>query len=112
MDCIFCKIINKELDAVIRYEDDELIAFDDIDPKAPIHLLITPKKHIATLNDFEDDDTLLAGKMMRAGQKIAKDLGIDERGYRIVMNCNQEGGQEVYHVHLHLIGGKPLLWTM
>lgn len=110
MDCIFCKIINKKLDANFRYEDDELIAFDDINPKTPIHILIIPKKHIATLNDVGDENILLTGKMLQAAKKIASDLGIAEPGYRVVINCNQEGGQEVYHIHLHLLGGKQLIW--
>lgn len=110
MDCIFCKIINKEVDANIRYEDDEILVFEDIAPKTPIHLLIIPKKHIATLNDMSDDDTLLAGKLMRTAKNIASEMGIAEDGYRIMMNCNQQGGQVVYHIHLHLLGGKQLTW--
>lgn len=110
MDCIFCKIMNKEMDADLRYEDEELIAFDDIHPKAPIHILIIPKKHIATLNDVSDEETLLVGKMMQAAKKIAKKLEIAEDGYRVVMNCNRQGGQEVFHIHLHFLGGKQLSW--
>jgi len=110
MDCIFCKIANKEIDTKFCYEDDELLAFDDINPKTPIHVLIIPKKHIATLNDIGDDETLLAGKMMLTAQKIADNLGIAEDGYRVIMNCNRQGGQEVFHIHLHLLGGKQLTW--
>lgn len=110
MDCIFCKIVNKEIPATIRYEDDDILVFDDINPKAPIHLLVIPKKHIPTLNDIEGDDILLTGKLMEVAKNTAKDLEIDERGYRVVMNCNKEGGQLVYHIHLHLLGGKQLIW--
>jgi histidine triad (HIT) family protein len=110
MECIFCKIIKKEINANILYEDDEIIAFDDVNPKAPVHILIIPKKHIATLNDIHQDDTLLAGKLMKKASDIASDLNIAEAGYRVVMNCNKEGGQEIYHIHLHLLGGKLLTW--
>jgi len=110
MECIFCKIVNKEMDATIRYEDDEVLAFDDITPKTPIHILIIPKKHIATLNDIDDDSMPLIGKMMRAAQHLTKELNIAEPGYRVVINCNRMGGQQVFHIHLHLLGGKPLHW--
>ena len=110
MECIFCKIINKEIDANTRYEDEEIFAFDDIHPKTPIHILIIPKKHIATLNEIDETTAPLLGKMMHAAQHIAKELGIAEPGYRIVLNCNPAGGQEVYHLHLHLLGGKTLHW--
>ena len=110
MDCVFCKIINKEIDAKVRYEDEALLAFDDINPKTPIHIVIIPKKHIATLNDIDEEKTLLVGKMMRGAQTIAKQLGIAEDGYRVIMNCNRQGGQEVFHIHLHLLGGKQLTW--
>lgn len=110
MDCIFCKIINKEIPAKIIYEDEQVIAFDDISPKAPIHKLIIPRKHIATLNDVSQDDSKLVGHMMYTAQKIAKDLGIAEDGYRVIMNCNHGGGQLVFHIHLHLLGGRALQW--
>lgn len=110
MDCLFCKIANKELDANIRYEDDEVIAFDDITPKTPVHILIIPKKHFNTLNDVDEANELILAKLMRTASHIAKELDIAERGYRVVMNCNSEGGQVVFHIHLHLLGGKPLTW--
>lgn len=109
-DCIFCQIAHKTTDTSFCYEDDQLLAFDDIIPKAPIHILIIPKKHIATLNDINETNTLLAGKMMHTAQKIANQLGIAEAGYRVVMNCNKQGGQKVFHIHLHLLGGKHLTW--
>lgn len=108
---IFTKIINREIPAEIIYEDDEVIAFNDISPKAPIHILIVPKRQINTLNDASSDDAELLGKLILTASKIAKIKGIAERGYRIVVNCNQEGGQSVFHIHFHLIGGKQLGWN-
>jgi len=110
MDCIFCQIANKAMDADIVYEDDDIVAFNDITPKAPTHILIIPRKHIATLNDLADDDTELMGKMIQTAKQLAKQLGIAEAGYRVVMNCNEGGGQAVFHVHLHLLGGRSLNW--
>jgi len=110
MDCLFCKIINKEIPAEIIYEDDNVIAFNDISPQAPTHALIIPRKHIATLNDISAEDTQVVGHMVKAAATIAKQLGIDESGYRTVFNCNSDGGQTVYHIHLHLLGGKPMGW--
>jgi len=110
MDCLFCKIINKELDTYILYEDDLVIAFDDVDPKAPHHKLIIPRKHIATLNDTTNEDRLLLGHMMTVAQNIAKDLGIQDEGYRVLLNCNSQGGQAVYHLHLHLLAGRQMQW--
>lgn len=106
MDCIFCKIANKILPAKIIYEDELVMVFDDIHPKAPIHKLIIPKKHIATLNDVNSDDEHLLNHMLMTAKKIAKDLGVDQSGYRVVINCNADGGQIIYHLHLHLMGGK------
>ena len=109
-DCLFCNIANGDIPTDFVYEDDRLVAFKDINPKAPHHLLIIPRTHIATLNDFNQVDETLIGQMMLTAKKIAEDLGINERGYRVVMNCNNEGGQEVYHAHLHLLGGERLSW--
>ena len=109
MDCIFCKIAAGEAPANIIYQDKNIIAFDDIFPKAPIHKLIVPRKHIATVNDLTPENGNLAGDMILVAKKIAKDLNIDEKGYRIIFNCNQDGGQVVYHLHLHLLGGQPLM---
>lgn len=110
MDCIFCKIANGSLPAKIIYQDSEIIAFDDIYPKTPTHKLIIPRKHIATLNDLLPEDESLIGRMMLVAQKLAKELEIAQNGYRISINCNKDGGQVVYHLHLHLMGGRPIPW--
>ncbi len=110
MDCLFCKIINKEIPSNIIYEDKQILAFDDIDPKAPIHKLIIPKKHITTTNDLQANDGSLIGAMLILATDLAKKLDIAEPGYRMVMNCNADGGQAVYHIHLHLLGGRSLHW--
>lgn len=110
MDCLFCKIINKEIPADIIYEDEHVIAFNDINPQAPTHALIIPRKHIATLNEVQAEDAALVGHMVKTAATIAKQLGFDENGYRTVFNCNPHGGQTVYHIHLHLLGGKPMGW--
>lgn len=109
-DCLFCKIISGEIPAKLVYEDEKVIAFDDIYPRAPIHKLIIPRKHIATLNDLEPADLELAGSLMVTAQQLAKELAIAEQGYRVVMNCNAAAGQAVYHIHLHLLGGRDLSW--
>jgi Diadenosine tetraphosphate (Ap4A) hydrolase and other HIT family hydrolases len=111
MDCIFCKIVNGTLPANIIYQDKEIIAFDDIYPKAPQHKLIIPRKHIETLNDISSDNKDLISNMILVAQKLAVELNIDKSGYRVLINCNKEGGQIVYHLHLHLIGGKPLTFA-
>ncbi|MCJ8338706.1 MAG: histidine triad nucleotide-binding protein [Pseudomonadales bacterium] len=108
MDCLFCKIINREIPAKIIYEDDEMIAFDDIHPKAPKHFLVIPKKHISTLNDLTDTDIPLVGKLVKTASHLAASAGIADSGYRTVFNCNKEGGQVIYHIHLHVMGGKQL----
>ena len=110
MSTIFTKIINKEIPADIIYEDEELLAFNDISPQAPVHILIIPKKEIATLNDLEDTDQILVGKMLSLAKKLAKKHGINETGYRTIFNCNEDGGQTVFHIHLHLLGGRKLDW--
>lgn len=110
MDCLFCKIINKEIPAEILYEDDYVLAFNDINPQAPVHFLVIPKQHISTLNDLSDANADVIGKMQLAASKIAKDKGFAEDGYRTVFNCNEYGGQTVYHIHLHVLAGKPLGW--
>lgn len=106
MECIFCKIVEKKAQANIVYEDETVIAFDDIHPKAPFHKLIVPKKHIATLNDVEDSEENLTGHMMSVAKKLAKQLNIAEDGYRVLMNVNRGGGQVVFHIHLHFLGGR------
>ncbi len=107
-DCIFCKIINKEISSDIVYEDEDVIAFNDIDPKAPVHILVIPKEHISTFNDITDFS--ITGKISSVIQKLAKEKNIDEQGYRIVANCNQHGGQAVSHLHYHLLGGRQMQW--
>lgn len=108
MPTIFTKIINREIPANIVYENDKVIAFKDINPAAPIHILVVPKKEIATINDIQAEDRELIGEMYLAIGKIVKDLGIDKEGYRIITNCNEFGGQEVFHLHFHILGGKRL----
>lgn len=110
MDCIFCKIISGEAKANLIYQDDTIIAFDDLFPKAPQHKLIIPRKHIATLNDITAKDKDLLGHMMLVASDLAKKYNIAESGYRVLVNCNADGGQAVYHLHLHLIGGRSLRW--
>jgi histidine triad (HIT) family protein len=107
---IFEKIIAREIPANIVFEDDDLIAFRDIDPKAPTHILIVPKKVITTLNDLDASDAELTGKIILAAKQIAKSEGIAESGYRLVFNCNSDGGQSVDHIHCHLLGGRQMHW--
>jgi histidine triad (HIT) family protein len=107
-DCLFCKIVRRELPGTVVFEDDWLLAFRDVSPQAPTHILIVPKRHVATVNDLEEGDAELAGRLILRAQALAREEGIDETGYRLVMNCNAEGGQTVYHLHLHLLGGRPL----
>ncbi len=107
-DCIFCKIIERQIPADILFEDDDLLAFRDIHPQAPFHALIIPKKHISTVNDIAEADAPLIGKMALRAQALAAEQGITESGFRLVMNCNQEGGQTVYHIHMHVLGGRQL----
>ncbi len=107
-DCLFCKIIAGEIPSDMVYEDDRVVVFKDINPAAPVHDLIVPRKHIATLNDVTDDDGNLIGHMLKVAADIAKDKGIAEPGYRTLFNVNAQGCQMVYHLHLHLIGGRQL----
>lgn len=109
-DTIFDKIISRDIPAEIIYEDDEVLAFNDINPQAPIHFLVIPKKSIATLNDLQKDDAQLVGKLYLAAAQIAQQQGFAQSGYRAVMNCNPDGGQTVYHIHLHVLAGKPMGW--
>ena len=109
-DCLFCQIIDKKIPATIVYEDDNVLALDDIDPQAPCHKLIIPKKHIATINDIDHGNAELVSQLLLAAKEIAADLGHADNGYRIVMNCNADGGQMVFHIHLHLLAGRALTW--
>lgn len=108
MATIFTKIINREIPANIVYENESVIAFNDINPQAPIHVLVVPKKEIPTVNDISLEDRELIGEMYLAVANIAKNLGIAENGYRVITNCNHFGGQEVFHLHFHILGGEPI----
>lgn len=110
-DSVFTKIIRREIPATIEFEDDDIIAIRDIQPIAPVHILIIPKKFIPTLNDTADEDTPLLGKMVRVAQDLANKKGIANNGYRLIMNVNHDGGQSVFHLHLHLIGGRELAFA-
>ncbi len=107
-DCIFCKIVNKEITTELIYEDEEIIAFNDINPQAPIHILVIPKKHISSLVDLNEEDENLIGKIFGVINKIAKKEGIDKNGFRVIMNCGEDAGQEVKHLHFHILAGKKL----
>ncbi|NOH81966.1 purine nucleoside phosphoramidase [Vibrio sp. RE86] len=107
-ETIFSKIIRKEIPADVVYQDDLVTAFRDINPRAPSHILIIPNTLIPTVNDITDEDELVMGRMFTVARKLAKEEGIDEDGYRLIVNCNSHGGQEVYHIHMHLVGGRPL----
>ena len=108
---IFEMILDKELESEIVYEDQDIFSIKDINPIAPVHLLIIPKKRINTINDISEEDTLLIGKMFQVAKNLAKEFEIDESGYRLIFNTNDDGGQTVYHIHLHLIGGEKLKWV-
>jgi histidine triad (HIT) family protein len=110
MDCIFCKIANKEIPSSIVYEDDDVIAFNDLNPEAPVHILVIPKKHIESLNAATAEDQQLLGKILLTIPKIAAQQGIAQDGYRVVNNCGELGGQTVMHLHFHLMGGREMLW--
>lgn len=107
-DCIFCKIIKKEIPSEIVYENNEIIAFRDINPAAPTHILVIPKKHIESLVDLKQEDELLIGKIYTVINEIVKQEGIAESGFRVIVNCGEDGGQEVKHLHYHILGGKKL----
>ncbi len=107
MSCIFCQIVSKEIPSKLIYEDDELIAFRDIQPQSPVHFLVLPKKHITRIADMKDKDFPIIGKMARVATELAGKEGISD-GFRIVMNCGEEGGQTVWHVHMHVLGGRKL----
>ena len=110
MDCIFCKIAAGDVPSKKVHEDDDLIAFHDLNPQAPVHILIIPKTRIPTINDIEPGQEELVGKLFLAAKSIAAEEGIEEDGYRVVMNCNERAGQTVFHIHLHLLGGRDMAW--
>lgn len=109
-DCIFCKIVAGDIPADIVYQDETVLAFRDLNPQAPTHALVIPRKHIATLNDLSPDDAELIGRMHLAARTVAEQDGIAESGYRTVFNCNEGAGQTVFHVHLHVLGGRRMSW--
>jgi histidine triad (HIT) family protein len=109
-DCIFCKIANKEIGKLV-YEDEQVVAFDDLNPQAPVHVLVIPKKHIARISEVTDEeDACLVGRMVAVANRIAADRGVADDGYRLVFNCNEGAGQSVWHIHLHLVGGRTFGW--
>ena len=109
-DCLFFKIVNREIPASIVYEDDRVLAFNDINPQGPTHVLVVPKRHIPSLNDLTADDDQIVGEVVRRAAAIAKERGISARGFRTVFNTNADAGQTVFHIHLHLVGGRSLHW--
>ncbi len=109
-DCIFCKIAAGEIETDFVYEDDQVVAFRDLNPQAPTHVLVIPRAHIATTNDLTAENAELVGRMTLAAKQVAEQDGIAERGYRTVLNCNPEAGQSVFHIHLHVLGGRPMGW--
>jgi len=109
-ECLFCKFVSGEFQTDVVYQNEHVLAFKDINPQAPTHLLIIPKKHIATVNALEADDEVLVGKLYSAAKIIANEQGFAEAGYRVVMNCNADAGQTVFHIHLHLLAGRQLTW--
>jgi histidine triad (HIT) family protein len=109
-DCLFCKIVAGEIPATIVHQDEALVAFHDIDPKAPLHLLVVPRRHITTLNDLASEDDALVGSMVRRAAVLAGESGYSEAGHRTVLNCNRDGGQSVFHIHLHVLAGRGLTW--
>jgi histidine triad (HIT) family protein len=109
-DCLFCKMVDGRITPSVVYEDSEVLAFNDIQPRAPVHVLIVPKRHIATLNDLGPGDAAAVGKLFLVARAIAKDRGFDRNGYRAVINCNADAGQSVFHLHLHLLAGRAMGW--
>jgi histidine triad (HIT) family protein len=109
-DCLFCRIVRKEIPASVIYEDDDVLVFNDINPQAPLHALVVPKRHIATLNDLSSGDDAIVGLMVRRAAAIAREKGYADRGFRTVFNTNADAGQTVFHIHLHVLGGRGLSW--
>ncbi|MGQ9631671.1 MAG: histidine triad nucleotide-binding protein [bacterium] len=110
MDCTFCRIISREMKADIVYEDDYVVAFEDVNPQAPFHILVAPRKHISTFTDITENDKELVGHMIRVANVVAQERGVAERGFRIVGNCRSNGGQTIYHLHFHVLGGRRMMW--
>ncbi|HTP52266.1 MAG TPA: histidine triad nucleotide-binding protein [Anaeromyxobacteraceae bacterium] len=109
-DCLFCKIVRKEIPARLVHEDEEVVAFEDLNPQAPVHVLVVPRRHVASLNELEPGDDALVGKLLRVAAKVARERGVADPGWRAVVNVNRDGGQLVFHVHLHCLGGRPMFW--
>ena len=109
-DCLFCKIANGEVPTSFVYEDDQVVAFNDIDPKAPVHVVIIPRQHVTTVADLGSDPEGVMSKLTRAANQVAEDRGVDVSGYRLVVNCQADGGQRVFHLHMHLLGGRRMSW--
>lgn len=110
MDCLFCQIIDRKIPSEIVYEDDEVLAFRDVSPQAPMHVLVVPKRHIPSLNELKPDDAELVGKIIYRAKELAATEGHDKNGFRLVMNCNKDGGQTVFHIHCHVLGGRAMHW--
>ena len=110
MECIFCKIIDEKIPAKIIYKDDHVIAFEDINPQAPVHVLVIPRKHISTVLEIEDTDKGIPGHLFDVANTIARQKEIEKKGFRLVLNCNEDAGQTVFHLHLHLLGGRIMKW--
>jgi histidine triad (HIT) family protein len=109
-DCLFCRIVAREIPAKILYEDDALVVIQDINPQAPLHALVIPRRHIATINELTSADDELVGRMVRQAGLLAREHGLHDGGYRTVFNCNRDAGQTVFHIHLHVLGGRVLSW--
>ena len=109
-DCLFCKIRDGEIQGDIVFENDEVLAFNDVNPQAPVHVLIIPKKHISTVNDMDAGDEVIMGKLFSVAKMIAAQQGVADDGYRLVVNCNEKAGQTVFHIHMHLLGGRNMTW--
>ncbi|MBP1148755.1 MULTISPECIES: histidine triad nucleotide-binding protein [Methylocaldum] len=109
-DCLFCKMVAGDIKPAVVYENDHVLAFRDIRPRAPVHVLVIPKRHIPTLDDLPEADSVLASELLQAARKVARSEGIADTGYRTVINCRGDSGQEVYHLHLHVLGGRPMSW--
>jgi histidine triad (HIT) family protein len=110
MACLFCRIIAGEIPGKFLYQDDRLVVLQDVNPQAPLHALVIPRKHVASLNELSAEDDGLVGEMIRRAAALAREQGVAERGYRTVFNCNSEAGQTVFHLHLHVLGGRPMAW--
>jgi histidine triad (HIT) family protein len=110
MNCLFCRIVEKKIPSRAVYEDERVYAFEDINPQAPVHILVVPKKHISTVLDIDPSDNELVGHLFQIAGKVAVERKVAERGFRLVMNCNREAGQTVFHIHLHLLAGRPMHW--